>query len=64
LSDFAEHLGLRPRDELLAAIDRAGLKVLGRIDIRPKHPKVTDDKDPLHAARKAELTSLWRLGVR
>jgi methylase of polypeptide subunit release factors len=64
LSDFAEHLGLRPRDELLAAIDRAGLKVLGRIDIRPKHPKVTDDSDPLHAARKAELTSLWRLGVR
>ncbi|MEN3296334.1 MAG: hypothetical protein V7642_5587, partial [Burkholderiales bacterium] len=64
LSDFAEHLGLRPRDELLAAIDRAGLKVLGRIDIRPKHPKVTDVNDPLHTARKAELTSLWRLGVR
>jgi methylase of polypeptide subunit release factors len=61
LSDFAEHLGLRSRDELLAAIDRAGLKVLGRIDIRPKHPKATDDNDPLHVARKAELTSLWRL---
>ncbi|MEN3297941.1 MAG: hypothetical protein V7642_7194 [Burkholderiales bacterium] len=64
LSDFAEHLGLRPRDELLAAIDRAGLKVLGRIDIRPKHPKAMDDTDPLHAARKAEVTSLWRLGAK
>jgi methylase of polypeptide subunit release factors len=64
LSDFAEHLGLRPRDELLAAIDQAGLKVLGRIDIRPKHPKAMDDTDPLHAARKAEVTSLWRLGAK
>jgi methylase of polypeptide subunit release factors len=64
LSDLAEHLGLRPRAELLASIDAAGLKVLGRIDVRPRHPKVTDDADPLHAARKAEVTSLWRLAVR
>jgi methylase of polypeptide subunit release factors len=64
LSDLAEHLGLRPRTELLAAIDAAGLKVLGRIDVRPKHPKAADDADPLHAARKAEVTSLWRLAVR
>ena len=28
LSDFAEHLGLRTRDELLGWIDAAGLKVL------------------------------------
>jgi methylase of polypeptide subunit release factors len=62
LSDFAEHLGLRSRAELLAAIDVAGLKVTGRTDIKPKHPKATDDADPLHAARKAEVTSLWRLG--
>ncbi|MEN3363337.1 MAG: hypothetical protein V7606_611 [Burkholderiales bacterium] len=62
LSDFAEHLGLRSRAELLAAIDVAGLKVMGRTDIKPKHPKATDDADPLHAARKAEVTSLWRLG--
>jgi SAM-dependent methyltransferase len=64
LSDLAEHLGLRPRDELLAVIDAAGLKVVGRMDIRPKHPKASDDADPLHAARKAELTSLWRLAAR
>src|SRR5262245_33740382 len=35
LSDIAEHLGLRTRDELLAMIDAAGLTVLGRSDARP-----------------------------
>ena len=64
LSDLAEHLGLRTRGELLAAIDGAGLQVLGRVDIRPKHPKVSDEQDPLHAARAKEVTSLWRLGAR
>ena len=61
LSDFAEHLGLRSRDELLAMIGDAGLEVLGRNDIRPRHPKSTDASDPLHAARRQEVTSLWRL---
>ncbi|OGV73131.1 MAG: methylase [Methylophilales bacterium RIFCSPHIGHO2_02_FULL_57_10] len=64
LSDIAEHLGLRTREELLAAFDKAGLKVVGRMDVRPHHPKATDATDPLHAARAAELTSLWRLAVR
>lgn len=64
LSDFAEHLGLRTRAELLAAIDAGGLKVLGRIDVRPQHPKSADASDPLHAARAAEMTSLWRLAAR
>ncbi|MDP3540754.1 MAG: class I SAM-dependent methyltransferase [Azonexus sp.] len=63
LSDLAEHLGLRSRDELLVWIAAAGLKVLGRIDTRPQHPKASDRSDPLHAARAAEVTSLWRLGV-
>jgi hypothetical protein len=63
LSDFAEHLGLRTRAELLAAIEAGGLKVLGRIDAKPQHPKATDESDPLHAARAAEVTSLWRLGA-
>jgi methylase of polypeptide subunit release factors len=61
LSDLAEHLGLRPRAELLAAFDKAGLKVAGRMDVRPSHPRVSDTTDPLHAARAAEVTSLWRL---
>jgi methylase of polypeptide subunit release factors len=63
LSDFAEHLGLRTRDELLAAIASSGLKMLGRLDTKPDHPKAQDENDPLHKARAAELTSLWRLGV-
>jgi methylase of polypeptide subunit release factors len=63
LSDLAEHLGLRPREQLLEWIDHAGLKVLGRQDVRPVHPKAGDADDPLHAARAAEVTSLWRLGA-
>jgi len=63
LSDFAEHLGLRTREELLGWIEDAGLKVLGRSDIRPRHPKASDPDDPLHQARKAEVTSLWRLAA-
>ncbi len=61
LSDLAEHLGLRTRTELLAAIESAGLKVLSRIDAQPQHPKASDASDALHAARAAEVTSLWRL---
>ncbi|MDQ3058276.1 MAG: class I SAM-dependent methyltransferase [Pseudomonadota bacterium] len=63
LSDLAEHLGLRTRAELLAAIEASGLKVLGRIDARPDHPKAADESNPLHTARAAEVTSLWRLGA-
>ena len=63
LSDLAEHLGLRPRAQLLEWIAAAGLQVLGRQDVRPIHPRATDETDPLHAARSAELTSLWRLAA-
>lgn len=63
LSDFAEQLGLRTREELLGWIEGAGLKVLARLDIRPRHPKSMDADDPLHKARMAEITSLWRLAV-
>lgn len=61
LSDLAEHLGLRTREELLRMISGAGLKVLDRMDVRPRHPRASDAADPLHAARAAEITSLWRL---
>ena len=64
LSDLAEHLGLRSRAELLSAIDAAGLRVAGRHDVKPHHPRVADTDDALHSARAAELTSLWRLVVR
>jgi hypothetical protein len=35
-----------------------------RMEVRPKHPRVSDESDPLHAARAAEVTSLWRLVTR
>lgn len=63
LSDLAEHLGLRSRDELLGWISEAGLQVLGRQDIKPRHGKASDDADPLHDARAKEVTSLWCLAA-
>ena len=64
LSDLAEHLGLRSRQHLMSLIDVGGLVVKERIDIRPQHPKVSDEQDALHLARAAEITSLWRLAVK
>ncbi|WP_253906829.1 class I SAM-dependent methyltransferase [Arthrobacter sp. I3] len=61
LSDLAEHLGLRSREDLLATIEAAGLKVMERLDTKPTHPKASDRDDPLFEARAAEVTSLWRL---
>lgn len=61
LSDLAELLGLRGKDELSAMITAAGLKVLNKIDTKPQHERAADANDPLHTARKAETTSLWRL---
>ncbi len=63
LSDFAEHLGLRTRAELLTMFEQGGLRLIQRHDIRPKHPKAADITDPLHLARVGELTSLWRLAA-
>jgi prophage antirepressor-like protein len=63
LSDLAEHLGLRTRAELEAWIAAGGLKVISKTDIKAEHKKVQDESDPLHAARAAELTSLWRLSA-
>ena len=64
LSDLAELLGLRSRPELLTAFEAAGLKIVDRSDVRPTHPRASDETDPLHAARAAEVTSLWRLAGR
>ena len=61
LSDLAEHLGLRSREELMGWIDAAGLYVVYRMDTEPTHGKAEDSTDALHTARAAEVTSLWRL---
>lgn len=63
LSDLAEHLGLRARADLLASIAAAGLRIVDRQDVRPRHPRAADASDPLHQARAAEITSLWRLAA-
>jgi methylase of polypeptide subunit release factors len=64
LSDLAEHLGLRAREELLNWIDDAGLTVIDRLDTKPHHPKAFDQADALYAARSKEVTSLWRLAAK
>ena len=64
ISDLAEHLQLRTRARLLEEFEAAGLHVLGRHDVPPRHPRAADATDPLHIARAAEITSLWRLAAR
>jgi len=64
LSDLAEHLHLRTRAQLLEEFEAARLCVLGRHDVPPRHPRAADETDPLHVARAAEVTSLWRLAPR
>jgi SAM-dependent methyltransferase len=63
LSDLAERLGLRTRAALLDRIAAAGLEVRDRYDTAPSHPKASDTTDPLHQARRDEITSLWRLSA-
>ncbi len=62
LSDLAEHLGLRTREELLERVEAAGLQVLDRLDARPTHAGLEDPDDPLTKFRRMETVSLWRLG--
>lgn len=61
LSDLAEHLGLRQPGELQDLVSAAGLRVVDRKTIRPRHPKSADASDALAQARAREVTSLWRL---
>ena len=63
LSDLAEHLHLRSRAQLMQWVSDGGLRVIDRLDTRPRHAKANRSDDPLHAARSAEVTSLWRLGA-
>ena len=63
LSDLAEHLQLRSREQLLAMFASAALEVIARSEAKPAHRKSAAVHDPLHHARAAEVTSLWRLRV-
>lgn len=63
LSDLAEHLHLRSRDQLLTMIAAAGLTAVA-IDATPaRHSRAEDPHDCLHEARRKEITTLWRLRV-
>lgn len=61
MSDLAEHIGLRQPNGLADSIAAAGLQVIEKHDIAPKHAKASDQSDPLYAARAKEVTSLYRL---
>jgi len=61
ISDLAERLGLRPEGALLASFAAAGLTLAERREAHPIHPRASDAVDPLHAARAAEVTTLYVL---
>lgn len=61
MSDLAELLGMRTRAQFQGWIADAGLQLVARHDIRPRHQKAQDIQDPLHIARAAEVCSLWCL---
>lgn len=61
MSNLAELIGLRKPDALLQWIADAGLTVVDKLDIAPKHAKASDQSDPLYKARSKEITSLYRL---
>jgi len=64
LSNLAELLGLRLRQDLINLFECAGLDVVDRMDIKPHHPRTQDTLDHLYMARSAEVTSLWRLAMK
>ncbi|WGW12337.1 methyltransferase [Saxibacter everestensis] len=61
LSDLAERLGLRSREQFIDMLDQAGLSVAGRLHTSPRHPRALDGQDPLASIRAAEVVTLWRL---
>ena len=63
LSNLAELLGLRPAAFLAERLAEAGLAVKWKKDTAAGHPRAYDRSDPLHAARSAEVTTLYCLAV-
>jgi methylase of polypeptide subunit release factors len=58
MSDLAERLGLRAG--LKDMIERNGLRVVGKLDTRPR-TRIRHGQDPLAAVKTEETISLWRL---
>ena len=61
LSDIAELLELRTREELLTMIESSGLSVVARVDTRSSLGNFDAVNDPLYEVRRDEIVSLWRL---
>ncbi len=61
ISDLPERLGLRPATYLEEQFAKANLTLVAHTHTAPRHGKARDEGDPLHAARAAERTSLYRL---
>ncbi|MFN4328907.1 MAG: methyltransferase [Limnobacter sp.] len=61
MSDLAVHLGLRKPGELEQLFSQTGWVVEDQLTIKPQHSKTLDTQDPLHVARRQEITSLWCL---
>src|SRR5690606_41648049 len=61
MSDLAERLGLRREGELAERFAAAGLRVIGRDELRPRHRRSRERDNPLAAARGSESVSLWQL---
>lgn len=63
MSNLAEHIGLRSKSDLQNWIGKAGLVILHKLDVSPRHAKANEQSDPLYEARSKEITSLYRLAV-
>ena len=61
ISDLAERIGIRPPGHVEALASRAGLAIAAVREARPEHPRARDVEDPLHEARAAEVTRLYRI---
>lgn len=64
MSDLAEYLGLRPPEALQQWFAAAGLKVIAKTSVHPRHNKSHHSNDSLSYARKHEITTLWQLQIR
>lgn len=60
-SNLAEQLELIPKGYLEELIKGYGYRIVNKHEILPTHKKVQDVEDPLHEARKREVTSLYQL---
>ncbi|MCG7656790.1 methyltransferase [Wielerella bovis] len=61
LSDLAEHLGLRSKDDLPHWLDKYGWEIESSLKTTPQHNKAHDLRDPLAFARARETTYLFVL---